>query len=118
MGPPLKFRRRLVETDVTVRADPEYLQVDATGSGDRALVAGAFLIDVRSGPVEEVDEMPGDVHAAEQVRLHVGAVAAGVIRREAEELVEIERARLGQIDFAEFGQRSELLVKANRGAAG
>ena len=57
-------------------------------------------------------------HAAEQVRLHVAAVAAGMIRREAEELVEIERARLGQIDFAEFGQRSELLVKANRGAAG
>ena len=40
-------RARLVEADVAVRADPEELQVDAAGFGDRALVVVAGVLDAR-----------------------------------------------------------------------
>ena len=47
MRPRLERRRRLVEPDVTVGADAEHLEVDASGRGDLALVALALLLRYR-----------------------------------------------------------------------
>ena len=93
MRPRLQRRRRLVEPDVTVRADAEDLQVDPAGRGDLALVARALLRRVRRRAVQEVDALRRQVHATEEVRVHEAAKAAGMRRRNPDELVEVERRR-------------------------
>ena len=91
-------RRRLVEADVPVGADPEHLQIDAPGIGDFTFVAHALGLRIRGRAVEKMPVLRLDVHVAEQVLLHEASIAARVIRRYAEELVEVERRDLREID--------------------
>ena len=58
--------------------------------------------------------LPGKVDAREQVLLHERAVAALVVRRQADELVEVERVRLRKICVARFVQPCELVVHRER----
>src|SRR5262245_44371243 len=92
--------RRLVEADVTVRAEPEDLQVDAACALDRSLVARALGGRVARHPVQEMDLSRRHVHVIEEMPTHERAVAAGIRRRETDEFVEIERRRLREIDLS------------------
>src|SRR5262245_44674332 len=90
-------RRWLVETDVTVRADAQHLQIDTPRVSDLLLVAQALGLRIGSGAVQKM-AIPGlDVHVTEQVLLHEASIAARVIRRDSKELIEIEGCHLRKI---------------------
>ena len=61
--------------------------------------------------------LPGKVDAREEVLLHERAVAALVVRRQPDELVEVERVRLRKIRAARFVQPRELVVHRERRAS-
>ena len=100
MGACLQRRRRLVEADVTVRANAEDLDVDASGGGNLALVARALRLGIGGRSIQEVNALGRKIDAAEEVRVHETAEAAGVPGGDPDELIEVERRRLGQVGLA------------------
>src|SRR5689334_15096390 len=100
MRPGRQRRRGLVEADVAVAADPEDLQIDPAGLQDRGLEALALGFEIGGAPVEEMNRSRPHIDMPEQVLAHVGAIAAGMLRIEADELVEIEGCDLRVIRLA------------------
>ena len=92
MGARLQARRGLVEADVPVDADPEDHQIDTAGRRNRALVAIAFLLEIRRRAVEKPHVARLDANLSEELSVHVLPVALGIATAEADELVEVERA--------------------------
>ena len=107
----------LVEPDVPVRADPEDLQIDAAGARDRRLVAAAFAGRVGLHTVQEMNPLAADVHVPKQVLIHETAVAGWVFRRQAMELVEIERRHAREIQLAGRGEGPQVRVQVYRRSA-
>jgi hypothetical protein len=83
--------RRFVEPDVSIPAQPEDHQVDAAGSCDRALITPALRFQVGRYPVEEMNAARRQIDVVEEMALHVRTIAAPVRRRDADELIEVER---------------------------
>src|SRR6184192_3682034 len=88
----------LVEADMPVGPEPQDQQIDAAGARDGAFVACAHSGQIARGAVEEMDAPARQVDVIEEVALHERAVAARVCCGYAEELVEIERRRSGEVD--------------------
>ena len=110
--------RRFIEPDVSVGTQAEDLEVDAAGSGDGALVAGAFLDRIRRRAVEEIDLLRPELDAIEEVGVHEAAIAGGVARREAPELVEIEGRHAREVGAPVLGERREVVIETHRRAPG
>ena len=113
MGPRLEGGRRLVEADVAVGADAENLHVDSAGGGDLTLVARALLLRIGGGAIQEMNPLGRQVDAAEEMRVHEAAKAAGVVGRDADELVEVEGRRARQIGGPLLHARRQLVVEAD-----
>src|SRR5262249_7217915 len=90
---------RFVEADVSVASESKHHQVNATGSRDRTLIALAFSGRILRHPVQEMRSFPRDIHVIQQMPLHECVIALRIARRQADELVQVERARLREIDF-------------------
>ena len=73
--------------------EPEDLQIDAAGAFDRALVAPHSARQVGRWPVEEMNPARRQVDVVEEMPLHERAIAARIRRRDADELIEVERRR-------------------------
>src|ERR687889_2739021 len=91
MRPGLQRAGRLVESDMTVGANPEHLQIDPPCIRNLTFVSQTLCLGIRGGAVEKMTVFRSDVHAIEEMRLHEAAVAPGVRAGNAEELIEIER---------------------------
>jgi hypothetical protein len=91
-GPRRQRRARFVERQVAVRADAQDLHVDAAGRGDRGLVAAALGRQVRRVAVRPVQGVVRQVDAGGEVPADDGGVALRVVGREADVVVEEERA--------------------------
>ena len=87
----------LVEADVPGCADAEQQQVDSTRLGDGALEPRAFRVEIFCGAVENVHVAGSDVDAAEQVPIHERVETSSILRRQPDELVEVERMRARKI---------------------
>ena len=118
MGPREQRTRRFVEPDVAIRSEAEKLHVDTAGAGDRVLVARALARRIRRHPVQHMNAAGRQVDVIEQVPAHERVIAAPVVRRDADELVEVERGRPAEIDPAGAKQPHELAIQRNRRAAG
>lgn len=81
---------RLVETDVAVAADAEDLHVDAARLADGIVVGAGGGGQVGGVAVGNVGGAGADVHMAEELLLHEAVVAAGVVGRDADVLIEVE----------------------------
>src|SRR5712691_224998 len=114
MRPRDQLVTRLVEADVAIGADPEDLEIDSAGRVDLAFVPLAFRVDVRGGPVEEVDAFGWQVDAVEEVPMHVLPETAAMRRADADELVEVEGRRLCKGDLARSVQPAQLRVGHHR----
>src|SRR5689334_6827878 len=90
----------LVEPDVTIGADAEDLDIDATRSGNRFFITPALSFDIVYVPAEKVDAIRLDVEPREQLVLHHASEAAGMRRLQANKLIKIERRHSREIDFA------------------
>ncbi|OPZ89433.1 MAG: hypothetical protein BWY73_01509 [candidate division TA06 bacterium ADurb.Bin417] len=120
MGARGQGRTGLVEADMAVAADAQYLEVDAAGLDDPLLVLAAVCGGpaVRGAAVRKVDVLLSDVDVAEEVLPHEVVVTLGVFGRQAEVLVEVEGRHPRKIQALFPVQADEFLVKAERGAAG
>ena len=101
--------RRFVEADVPVEPQPENLQIDAAGFLNRSFVADAFLREIRRRAVEQMDPAGVEVDVIEQVPAHETVIAARIVAREPDELVEVERGGATEVRAAcpvESNQRS------------
>ena len=107
---------RFVEPDVTVRANPEDLQIDAAGRGDRIVVAAALLEQIGRRPVQKPDACRIDRHMLEQLGLHVGAIAVRIRGRQARELVEVECPHSRPADAIAAAPLPQLAIEPERGA--
>ena len=96
---------------MSVGADPEDQQVDATRRLDRVFVAANLGLQVRGIPVEEIDPRRAQPDVREEVILHEAAVAPGMRRGDADELIQVERRRGGEIGGAGLRERDELFVE-------
>lgn len=87
-----------LERDMPIGADPENLEIDATGSLDVGLVPLTSALDIRIGVVGRVHLIRVHPHWARECAEDDVAVALGVILGQAEVLVQRERcgARKGQ----------------------
>ena len=70
--------RRLVESDMAVQTEAQNLQIDSSGSRDRAFVAAALPLHIASRAVQYVDAFALEVDAIEQMPMHECAVAARI----------------------------------------
>jgi hypothetical protein len=100
---------------VPVAADPQQLEVDAPGGGDRAFVCGAGSRDVVGLTVGSVQVVRREVDQGGELPLDDLAVALRVPRRQAEVLVEGERRGVGERDLAGLEPSDQLGVD-RRGA--
>src|SRR5207248_2778347 len=89
---------RLIETDVSIAADAEDLQVDAAGAANILLVRSAVLLVIAfDRAVRNMDVARRNIDLGEEVLLHEMPEAPGVIRGEAQILVEFEGTHAGKI---------------------
>ncbi len=114
MGSGLKGGPRLVETDVPVGADAENLHVDPARVRDRTLVARALFRRIARGTVQEMNPLGREVHAVEEVRVHEGAKAAGVVGRDPHELIEVEGRRAREVGALLLHARHQLVIEEHR----
>ena len=115
----LEATRGLVEADVSIAADSEYLEVDATGVADGLFVGAAVaLVIARDGAVRNMNVGRGNIYVSEEILLHEVMETLGVSGREAQVLVQIESDDLGKIERFLAMQTYQLFVHSDRGAAG
>ena len=69
---------------------------------------------IAGAAVEEVHVIGRQVDAPEQMLLHERAVASLVVRRQPDELVDVEGVRAGEVRFAGLMQPRELVVDGER----
>ena len=113
-------RPRLVEPDVAGLPDPQELEIDAAGVGDRALVVATVSLDLVAWNVAagDVHVLPGDVHVVEEVLPHEPVVAVQALGRHRVVLVEVEGHDVGEIETCLAMQADQLAIDANRRGAG
>src|SRR5687768_16344583 len=110
--------RGLVETDVTIRADAEDLQVDAVCVGDLRLIPAALGFEIRSPTIEHPDVRGIDRDVIEQLRLHERAIAAGLTAVDPHELIEIEGADLRPIEAIAAAALAQFAIERQRRTPG
>ena len=109
---------RLVEADVPGLADAQELQVNAAEALDGGLVAAAFLVQVAREAIGQVGVPRINVHVAEQVVIHVVAVGVRVGGKQADILVEVERAAEREIKLLSLVHADEVAIDAFHRLAG
>jgi len=67
-----------IESDMAVGADAEHLQIDPASVLDFLLIPLALDVEIVGSTVEEVDAVRIEVHAVEQLHVHVSPEAAGM----------------------------------------
>lgn len=72
---------RLVESDMTVRADTTHKEVHATSLSNHLLIMGTFGQKVGSIAVEDMDILGFDVDVVEEIVPHEAVVARGGLHR-------------------------------------
>src|SRR5581483_7499540 len=117
MRPGRERRRRLVEADVPVLADPENLQIDPARGEDQILEMDTLRFEISGAPVEKMRAALMDIDVPEQMLAHVRAVAPQMRRLQAHEFIQIERRRLRVIRLAVLVQPGERTIQRQRRAA-
>ena len=107
----------LVESDVSIAADTDQQQIEASQRRQFELESRAFRLVIAGSAVQEVHVSTWEVDAVEQVMLHEGAIASLAVRCEPNELVDVERVRAREIRFARFMKPRELIVDRERGSS-
>ena len=109
---------RLVEADVPVRADPEQLEVDAAGLGQRPVVRLAGGEDVLGGAVGAHERVLAQPERLDDLAQHHRTVGLGVPGRQPDVLVELADPGPGGVHRAGRDLGRERLVDGQRGRAG
>ena len=117
-GAGLQRGERLVEGDVAVFADTAHEQVDAAGLDDGLLIGGALGGEVGGVAVEDVDVLLGLVDMVEQVLVHEGVVALGMLHGKADILVHVEGNDVLEGQLTGLDHAHEFGVGVQRGGTG
>ena len=105
---------RLVESNVSVQAHAEQLQVNAARRLNGCIVALALPLGVKLRAVRQVDALRRDVHGIKKVLVHEIVVALVMIRCQAAVLVQIEGRAAAEIHITLVIPFNQLLVNADR----
>src|SRR5947209_65095 len=116
-GTRLERRPRLVEADVAVVTEWEEREAEGAGAGDLGFVADALGIEIGGVAARDVRVRGIDVDVVEQVLLHVGAVTAGVLARDAGVFVEVERRHVAEAVVVARALRDDAVVHSDRSAS-
>src|SRR5690606_38253210 len=118
-GATLEAGAGLVEADVTRLADAQDLEVDAAGVTDLLFVLRRLPLDLvtRHVATREVDVLRRDVHAVEQVLLHVAPEAVDAVRLHGIVLVQVERHDLREVEPLFLMPANEFAIDLDRRAA-
>src|SRR5262249_46532152 len=112
-------RHGLVESDVSIAADAEKLQVDSAGVADGLLVLFAIRVVITGErSFRDVDAGVRNIHVSKQMLLHKGAETLRMRWRNAEILVEIEPNNAREIKMLFAVQANEFAIEADHRAAG
>lgn len=118
---PVSARRqcvaRLIETDVSVGAETEHLQTNPSSGGDGRIIAAALGVEIGGHAVEKMDSVAPKIREREQVSFHEITKTAVRVRRDTDELVEIERRGLTEVDLASFMKTPQFGVGQYRRSA-
>ena len=114
-GARVERRERLVEGQMAVFADTAQEEVDAPCAANLLLVFVALLLQVGGVAVEDVDIGRGDVHVVEKGVPHERMVAFGMLFREPDVFVHVERDDILERYLPGLVQGDQLLVRRQRG---
>ena len=103
---------------MAVFADAAHEQVEAAGIDDGLLVSGAFGGEVGRVAVEDVDVLLGLVDVVEQVLVHEGVVALGMLLGQAHVLVHVEGDDVLERHFTGLDHAGQFGIGVQRGRAG
>src|SRR6266508_3924629 len=109
-----EWRSGLIERDVTIRSEAEKCQSETAGAFDGALVTFAFDFEMGRTAVRDVRILRINIDAPEQVLLHEAEVTSGMVARNADVLVEIERHDVAEAAVLERALRHEALGHTDR----
>src|SRR5690606_14414723 len=107
-----------VEADMPVVADAEQLQVDAPAGCKRCIVLRALVLRPFGKSVRNMRIVSLDINMIEELFLHVISITLGMIRRQAEILIQVESGSMPVADQILLVQGNHLLIDADRRAAG
>ena len=93
-------------------------KVDASGREDCLLIVGAFLFKVRGVSVEDVDVAGGNVDMVEEVVMHEGVVALGMVLGDAHVFIHVEGDHILERDLPRLVHADEFPVGADGGRSG
>ena len=93
-------------------------QVEAAGLDDRLLIGGALGLGVGGVAVQDVDVLRRLVDLVEQVAVHEGVVALGMVHGKAHVLVHVEGNHVLEGDLAGLDHADEFGIGVDRGGAG
>jgi hypothetical protein len=105
---------------MTVAADSQELEVQPAVGGNPAVEPGAVVgyKGLGYGAVKQVGAMGRDVHVAEEVMVHVRAIALGIKRPNWIELVEIVGDDVTKREFTLAMERHQVRVYLLRSGSG
>ena len=114
MGPRLQGSARFVKADVTVSSDTKQLEIDSAKTGNNAFESSALPLDVANVAGEKVHVIGRYVDVTEQVLLHELTETVRIRAGKPDELVEVHRVALRQINAAGPAQSNERFVNGDR----
>ena len=110
-------RKRLVEGQMSVRSDAAHEQIDASCLLDPRLVVRALFLQIGRVAVENVHVFGLDVDVAEKVVPHERVVAFGMVFRNADVFVHVERNDVGERDLSGLAHFDQLAIGPQRSGA-
>jgi hypothetical protein len=99
-------------------ADAQQLKVDPAETLDQPLVVAALGLQVAGHAVGQMGVPRVDVHMPKEMMLHVMTIGVGVRRKQADILIEVERAAEGEIQVLILVQPDEVTVDQLHGFSG
>ena len=105
---------RLVESNVSVQAHAEQLQVNAARRLNGCIVALALPLGVKLRAVRQIDALCRHIHRVEEVFVHEIVIALVVIGCQAAIFVQIEGRAAAEVHITLVIPFNQLLVNADR----
>src|SRR5688572_9822066 len=117
-GSRIEGRSGLVESDVPVAAKTQEREVEATGCSDVTLIPAAFFLEVRRHPIRDMRPCGADVSMIEEVLPHECVVTAGMVARDTDVLVEVERRDVAKAPIVVPALADDAVIHADGSAPG
>ena len=109
---PVQLFTRLVEREVTVRADAEHLKLN-TAIGNNSLELRDVRVDI-AGALGDVGVFLVDVYVVEEIGVHEVSVALVMRRLKADVFVKVHGVNLGEVKPLLAAAARKLLIHADR----